>query len=244
MLLLDHTRPAPKANLACDEALLNGLDKGAELLRFWESPNPFVVLGRGSRVAEEVDRAACEAAGAPIERRVSGGATVLAGPGCLMYALLLDLEKRPELADVTRAHTFVLGVLAKSLGAIEPSACCAGTNDLTFAPEGDDAPLRKFAGNSVRMTRSRLLYHGAVLYDFDLGLIERWLLAPPRQPDYRERRPHGEFVANLPTTAERLRETFATAWGADEAYDPTGLDSEIDRLVSERYSQESWTFGR
>ena len=48
----------------------------------------------------------------PILRRSSGGAAIVAGPGCLMYAVVLSYEARPELRDISRAHAFVLDRLA------------------------------------------------------------------------------------------------------------------------------------
>ena len=98
MKLLDLTLETPAANLALDEALLETADEGAdagEVLRIWESPQPLVVVGRASRVADEVDEASCRAQGIPVLRRCSGGAAVVVGPGCLMYALVLSSRLRP-----------------------------------------------------------------------------------------------------------------------------------------------------
>ena len=62
--LLDLTLPSPEENLALDEALLLEAEAqlargeapaGCEVLRFWESPAAFVVLGVACRLAEDVD---------------------------------------------------------------------------------------------------------------------------------------------------------------------------------------------
>jgi len=98
--LLDLTLESPAENLALDEALLERAECGTkplEMLRLWESPQPFVVLGRASRVADEVDQEKCRQLGLPILRRPSGGASVLAGPGCLMYAVILSYQRHPDL---------------------------------------------------------------------------------------------------------------------------------------------------
>ena len=50
-----------------------------------------VVVGRSSRLDEEVHLDACRAAGVPVLRRPSGGAAIVSGPGCLMYALGAEL---------------------------------------------------------------------------------------------------------------------------------------------------------
>jgi len=63
MKLLDLTLESPSANLALDEALLDEAESvasGAEWLRLWEPDQLMVVLGRASRVEEEVDLEACQ----------------------------------------------------------------------------------------------------------------------------------------------------------------------------------------
>ena len=36
-----------------------------------------------------------------------------------------------------------------------------------------------------------------MLYDFDLQSIEKYLKIPNETPEYRQRRPHADFVANV-----------------------------------------------
>src|SRR5512145_101364 len=100
MNLLDLTLPTPAENLALDEALLDANEAGdlaGEVLRLWESPQPIVVIGRSSRLCDEVNEPACRAAKVPILRRPSGGAAILAGPGCLMYSVILRYAGREHL---------------------------------------------------------------------------------------------------------------------------------------------------
>src|ERR1700685_1591535 len=95
MKFLDLSFPSPAENLACDEALLDWREEngGEEILRFWEAPETFVVVGYANKIAAEVNVAACEAREIPIFRRCSGGGTVLQGPGCLNYTLILRITE-------------------------------------------------------------------------------------------------------------------------------------------------------
>ena len=104
--LLDLTLPTPAENLACDEALLDAAEVGerGEALRFWESPEHFVVVGYANKVATEVNVAACEARGIPILRRCSGGGTVVQGPGCLNYALVLRITDNGPTQSISSAN--------------------------------------------------------------------------------------------------------------------------------------------
>jgi lipoate-protein ligase A len=86
-----------------------------ETLHLWESPRYSVVLGHSGQAEREVDLTACDRDGVPVIRRSSGGGTVLVGPGCLNYALLLSLEARPQLHDVRQSFCLLLRPLAATL---------------------------------------------------------------------------------------------------------------------------------
>ena len=238
MRLLDLTLPTAAENIALDEALLEEAEsRGAptETLRFWESPQPLVVVGRSSQIEAEVRIDACRASQTPILRRVSGGAAVVAGPGCLMYALVLSYHSRPQLRSLTHAHRYVLGMLAAALEPWAPGVQCLGTSDLAIAG-------RKFSGNSARCRRHHLLYHGTLLYNFPLEWIDRWLTMPPRMPDYRDGRPHGGFVTNLVVDVATIRHAIKSVWQAEECCDDWPRDRTA-MLVAEKYSQPDWSFG-
>lgn len=235
MKLLDLTLDTPAANLALDEALLETADESDadyEVLRIWESPQPAVVIGRASRVADEVDVSGCQDRGIPILRRCSGGAAVVIGPGCLMYSMVLSTRRQPELQQITAAHRYALGVVSAALQPLAPGVRAQGTSDLTC---GD----RKFSGNSMRVRRSHILYHGTVLYDFPMDLVPACLRTPPRQPEYRMGRAHADFVRNLPVSRTAVTAALVAAWHAHENLVSWPRDK-TRMLVQTRYSQASW----
>jgi len=234
MKLLDLTLRTPAENLALDEALLDAAEaeSGDEVLRLWEPLTHFVVLGRSSQVEREVNIDACRKRGVPILRRASGGAAIVAGPGCLMYSVILDYSRRPDLRMLDRAHEFVLSRVAAGLKPLGLTAEMRGTSDLVV--EG-----RKVSGNSLRCKRDHWLYHGTLLYDFDLALVGELLRMPPRQPEYRTGRPHGQFVANVPASAGSLRLALATALEADQPLEDWPHER-TERLVASRYERDDW----
>ncbi len=237
MQLLDLTLPTPAENVALDEALVLAADEGEqaeETLRIWEPLSPLVVVGRSSSIAAEVDIAACEADGVPVFRRCSGGAAIVAAPGCLMYAVVLSYERRPDLRLIDRAHRFVLETVASALRQHVPGLRHAGTSDLAV---GD----RKVSGNSMRCCRRHLLYHGTLLYAMQLDLADRYLRLPSRQPDYRAGRGHKEFIANLPVDSRILRKSLADAWQASQPMRTWPHDI-TQRLVRDKYSTREWNY--
>jgi lipoate-protein ligase A len=217
MYHLSLTLETPAENIAHDETLLAQAEAGelpGEVLRLWESPQPVVILGRSSP-ASEVRADACRDDGVAVWRRASGGAAVVAGPGCLMYAVILDRRTRPELSGIDKAHNFVLRRLIAALGPLALGVACDGTSDLVFV-NLDGRPPKKFSGNALRMKREHLLYHGTILYDFPLETMGRWLAQPARQPKYREGRDHSAFLKNFPASRADIEAALVDAWQAHE----------------------------
>jgi lipoate---protein ligase len=235
MQLVDLTLATPEENLALDEALLERADDSPqprEYLRLWQSPQPVVVVGRSSQRAAEVNLEFCRRRGIRFLRRVSGGAAIVAGPGCLMYAVVLSHDLRPETVAVDAVHRLVLSIHVSALRNRLRDVNRRGTSDMAL---GD----LKFSGSSMRAKRRACLHHGTLLFDFDLSLIESCLAMPPRQPEYRQGRAHHEFVTNLPLGVDILRAALIQAWNAEH------IESELphartQQLVAERYSCSEW----
>ncbi len=234
MQCFDLSFSTPAENLAGDEALLDWCEEhGGEALRFWESPVPFVVLGYGNRAELEAHLDACAAERVPVLRRCSGGGTVLQGPGCLNYALVLKLDHAPALGTVSGTNDFILRRVAKALSAClgEPVERC-GDTDLVWR-------ARKFSGNAQRRRRTHLLFHGTVLLDINLPLLDRCLRFPSRTPAYRQARTHGDFLTTIPLDAVTVKGALSAAWCA-EVTPSFGPLVETQRLAQERYSQSGW----
>jgi lipoate-protein ligase A len=239
---LDFTLPSLAENLALDEAVLLHAEagQGDEVLRFWEWQSPAVILGAGGRLADDVDEAACQQDGVTIWRRSSGGGTVLLGPGCLCYSLVLSYERDPALREIHSSFRFILGRIRDSLGPLtthhspptSPGIALAGTSDLAVAG-------RKVSGNSQQRKRWFLLHHGTILHAFDPTLADRYLRMPARQPDYRCRRKHSEFLTNLEADPSGLRSLLSTAWHAIAVTSFWPKDT-VRELVESKYERPEW----
>ena len=243
MKLLQLNLPTAAANIALDEALLLQDDlPEAGVLRMWESPLYAVVLGRASKIADEANLKWCESRRVPVIRRSSGGASILMGPGCLMYSLVLPESNHPQVATISAAHEYVLGRMVAAISGCGVEVEIAGTSDLGFR-DGTQDQLLKISGNSMRKSRDRVLYHGTLLYNFDLDLVGTALLAPPRTPDYRAGRSHLEFVANLPVRRAKLFDAITTAWGASDRME-SWPRATTNRLMAEKYDRPDWNARR
>jgi lipoate-protein ligase A len=239
MELLELTLTTAAENVALDEALLDEAEeerRGEEMLRLWELERAAVIIGRSSRIDEEVDLAACRRQGIDIVRRSSGGAAIVAGPGCLMYSLLLSYRTRPALRYLDHAHALVLERLAAGLSRHVAGVTHSGTSDLALGG-------RKFSGNSMRGKRDWFLYHGSLLYAFELRRIGELLKTAPRQPAYRQGRSHDEFLVNLPLARAAIVRAVIDAFGAGPIVAAWPRE-EVARLVRQRYGQAEWTHQR
>jgi lipoate---protein ligase len=270
---------APAGILAAEEALLDAAEAGicGETLSFWESAQHFIVLGYGNKAATEVNQSACERLGIPILRRISGGGTVLQGPGVLNYSLVLRATEGTPLATINGANQFIMQRNAQALTQLLSSAVeCARPRALLrdqqtalrYSSEPRNAPpaapgdgrtpvqvqghtdlaidARKFSGNAQRRKRTHLLFHGAILLNLNLDLLEQVLPMPTLEPDYRSGRSHKDFLTQLGVPAESVKQALRDAWAATgignlDAQFPEWRAS-VAKLTTEKYSRPGWNF--
>jgi lipoate-protein ligase A len=232
---LELTSLTPAENLACDEALLDDAEArgGPATLRFWESSTHFVVVGYAGRVATEANVAACKAAGIPIHRRCTGGGSVLQGPGCLSYSLVLPIEEPGPTASIADTNRFVMERHCRVLTSLlDTSVCVEGHTDLALSG-------LKFSGNAQRRRQNWLLFHGTFLIGLELALVEKVLPPPARQPDYRKQRRHADFLTQLPLSRDAIKSALKEAWSARTS-SPDIPGAAIEKLVAEKYSRPEW----
>ncbi|MEY4386399.1 MAG: putative lipoate-protein ligase [Verrucomicrobiota bacterium] len=242
MLTLDFPILSPADLLAAEEVLLEAAESGqiGESLSFWESREHFVVLGYGNKAATETDPSACQRFNIPILRRISGGGTVLQGPGVLNYSLVLRAEEGSPLARINGSNQFIMQRNAEALTQL------LGGNKRVEVQGHTDLVIdgRKFSGNAQRRKRTHLLFHGSILVNLDLALLDRVLPMPSLEPEYRQHRTHRDFLTQLPFPASDVKKALRTAWSATVA---SSLDALINhwrdavaQLAAEKYSQPDW----
>lgn len=235
MRRLDLTLDDPADNLALDEALLLSAEQGGdEVIRFWRFALPVVILGRGSKIDDEVDVAYCQEQAIRILRRCSGGASIVAGPDCWMYSVVLSLTARPALRNIDLAHEFVIGRLTRAVATQRPEIQPQGICDLTLHS-------KKFSGNSLRVARNHLLYHGTILVRANQDLMSHCLRSPPREPEYRKGRAHHDFITEITLNTEQLADALAAQYHAVRIMTDWPRD-EMKQLSENKYSSSQWTW--
>ncbi|HEO70922.1 MAG TPA: lipoate--protein ligase family protein [Candidatus Hydrogenedentes bacterium] len=241
MRLLDVSFQSPAKNVAFDEVLLTGAEEGkaGEVLRFWESPVPFVVLGVAQQYRREVFVERCRDDNVQIVRRCSAGGCVYQAPGCLNYTLVLERARHTQLDTIRSSYCFILGRMAEAIRTHGLPVRHNGISDLALRG-------KKVSGNAQKRRRNYILHHGTLLYAMDLDAIGRYVREPEDRPRYRGDRSHAGFVRNLSLTADKLRAAVCAAFEVEGAtVEPQEAELEAAKLLThEKYTDRDWTFRR
>lgn len=179
------------------------LDAGRAAARVWTCRRVAVVLGVSRDLDAEVEREECLRRGAAVLRRASGGGTVVIGPGTVQYAFVVEHAPDAEPPSLDAVKQDCNDAVRRALAAAGIGAA------LETDPWGDlRAGDRKVGGLAMRRRRDATLLHGTLLARADVDTIAALLRHPEREPAWRRRRPHREFLANL---GDFDQEAFANA---------------------------------
>ena len=232
---LEQSFSEPAMNLACDEVLLELCEEGLNqpILRVWESPVYFVVLGFSKTLQQEVQEEYCQINNIPILRRCSGGGTVLQGPGCLNYSLIMPIKADGPYSSIHTTNQTILDRMKSILThLLHQPVDIKGDTDLVIGN-------MKFSGNSQKRKNHSLLFHGTILLDFDISLINKVLKEPARQPEYRNNRLHPDFLINLNVSPDSIKSSLQNGWDAHDSLPESHL-SRIRDLALSKYQNEAW----
>ncbi len=239
MRVVQYSYESPEDTVALDEVLLDKAEHGGigETLRFWEADEHFIVVGRAGKIGEDCFEPECRSGKIKIIRRVSGGGAVLQGPGCLNFSLILSYKRDERYKSIKGSYLCILNDISASFQK-------AGHN-VEFFPISDLALSgKKISGNAEARKREFFLHHGTFLYDFDLTRVGKYLKHPRQEPEYRDKRPHKNFLTNIPISACSLRETIKTVFAVTEGEYCLSKE-DIDRtreLVLSKYSKDEWNY--
>ncbi len=163
-------------------------------VRFWIPLSPIIVLGRSQNPSEEVNLDAAARDGIPLYQRIGGGGAVVLTSGCLAIALRLRRQPGMAIPDYFRLGSSLVKQAVFSVTGMELED--EGLSDLAWKG-------RKLAGCSCYLPRDYALYLASLMVLDCRVPVERYLTHPTREPDYRNGRPHGDFMACLADFTER-----------------------------------------
>lgn len=179
-----HTRP-----FDLDDVVVSTVKETKEaVFRCTPYDKKAIVAGRGSRIETEVKIENAIEDDIPILTRIGGGCSVFLDPGNLIVSAAFPAEGFLNIGPLFH-HTVIWlcnGLKAIGIANLYPD----GISDLVI-------DNRKVGGTCFYRTKGVAYFSASLLVNADLDLIDRYLEFPPRQPEYRQNRPHLDFVSNL-----------------------------------------------
>lgn len=239
MKLVGYSSSSSEEHIALDEFFLQEAEahRIGETLRFWEPKEYFVVVGRAGKINQNCFLDGCNRDRIKIIRRISGGGTVLQGPGCFNYSAVLSYRRDKNYRDINYSYRHILEDIS---GTFKTKGY-----DVDFLPISDLALNgKKISGNAQARKKEYFLHHGTFLLDLDLEKVSTYLKHPPAEPDYRKGRPHEDFLANIPLTAGEIKEIVKNAFRCpDDIWKPEEKDlRDIKDMVLAKYGNDSWNY--
>lgn len=239
MLYAETNSTDPTWNLAFEEYCFEELRQYPQIMLLWQNANT-VVIGRYQNAESEINFAAAKAAAATIVRRSTGGGAVYHDLGNLNYSFIFPAENIEDIDFSAAAKPMVEALRSMGVPA-EPM----GRNDLVV--EG-----KKISGTAQRYHRGRMLYHGTLLFDSNLDILEAVLRVDRQKILSKGISSVKSRVTNirqyLPQYTvqdfwRKLVDYFAAAYGLQK-YQPTRADLDrIAQLQREKYRSWDWTMG-
>jgi lipoate-protein ligase A len=170
-----------------DNRLLEGEDDSVSTM-VWFPSEVCIILGQSNKVEQALYTKPVLRDKIPVYRRPSGGEAVILTPDTLVISAILN---ETNLSSPLRYFQFynlrVIGSL-KVLG-IE-GLRYRGISDIAIGE-------KKILGSSIYRNHWKIFYHAVLNISMPIDLIGKYLKHPPREPEYRDGRPHHEFVTSL-----------------------------------------------
>lgn len=147
--------------LAMEEHLARNVALSDELFFMWQV-EPTVIFGRNQIIDNEVDIDYCRRNGIEMYRRRSGGGCVFANRDNIMFSYVTP-RKKDGVATVFGHYTSMVAEMLRGLGL---NAESSSRNDICI--DG-----LKVSGNAFYHTPTHSIVHGTMLFDTDMGKMER-----------------------------------------------------------------------
>eukprot|EP00966_Prymnesium_polylepis_P286455 6617226-Prymnesium_polylepis.2 len=149
-----------------------------------------IVLGISGKVAEMVEGEHAARAEIPVIKRFTGGGTIVCDAQTLFASFIIAEGALPLVQPYPDPILQWTGeVYDEALRACGVSDFRVNANDYCIGQ-------LKFGGNAQAISGKRWLHHTSLLWRFEPERM-RLLKMPPRQPEYRKGRSHGDFVRGL-----------------------------------------------
>ena len=152
----------PKLNLALEEYALRNFDASTDYLLFYIN-KPSIIIGRNQNTLEEINQEYIYANNIEVVRRISGGGAVYHDLGNLNFSFITNHDGK----SISNFKKFTAPVI-RVLNNMGVTAELKGRNDILV----DE---KKISGTAQFSTGKRMISHGTLLFDTDMGEVSKAL---------------------------------------------------------------------
>lgn len=170
--------------LQIEEALLRADTKNWCLIN--QGAPPAIVMGISGKVEELINKNRFSAAPVTLIRRFSGGGTVFIDQNTVFVTFIIN---SPFLSIEPFPHSIMQWTAHFYKPVFKETAFELRENDYVIGQH-------KCGGNAQSICKQRWLHHSSFLWDYSTDNMD-YLLLPKRIPNYREKRPHHDFLCKL-----------------------------------------------
>ncbi|WP_100404776.1 lipoate--protein ligase family protein [Bacillus solitudinis] len=262
---------SPAYNMALDEALLSWHSQGKipPTIRFYGWNPPTLSIGYFQKVEKEINMEAVQKYGLGFVRRPTGGRGVLHDKE-LTYSVIVSEEHPAMPASVTEAYRVISQGILEGFKLVGLDAYFSiprsdEEKDALKNPRSAvcfDAPSwyelvvegRKVAGSAQTRQKGVILQHGSIILDidedklFDLFKYSSERVRERMQKNFKNKAVAINALRTTPLSMEEASSAFRQGFEKGlqiklETYElSVGEEAEVEQIVKERYSQDSWNY--
>ncbi|WP_310993555.1 lipoate--protein ligase [Aequorivita marina] len=232
----------PKLNLALEEYALRNFSAENDYLLFYIN-EPSIIIGRNQNTLEEINQNYIEENNIHIVRRISGGGAVYHDFGNLNFSFITNHDVK----SLNNFKKFTAPVI-KVLNSLGLNAELKGRNDIQVEE-------KKISGTAQFSTGKRMVSHGTLLLDTDLGEVANALNVKMSKIQSKGHKSVRSRVANISEflkkqlTIEEFRQLLLEGlYEESEAFESYHLSPEeweaVHQLKEEKYDTWEWNYGR
>lgn len=242
MIWIPNENTDPAFNLAAEEVILSSLNIKEETLFFYIN-EPSIIIGRHQNTREEINAEFVGEQRIRIVRRLSGGGAVYHDFGNLCYSFIYPFPDR-----LTPDFALFTAPIVQALQNLGVPAELSGRNDILVAGA-------KISGNAYYHNRFGSVCHGTLLFDSDMGMLERALRPKPEKIERKGVRSVRSRVTNLKDYLPDIKDVKELRQAILYSISRTQPDFKefrlaendilkIESLAESRYRSDRWNFGK
>ncbi|WP_139856269.1 lipoate--protein ligase [Aequorivita sinensis] len=232
----------PHLNLALEEYILRNFSVENDYLLFYIN-EPSIIIGRNQNTLEEINHEYVEQNNIHVVRRVSGGGAVYHDLGNLNFSFITNHDVK----SLNNFKKFTAPVI-KVLNNLGLNAELKGRNDILI----DE---KKISGTAQFSTGKRMVSHGTLLFDTDLGEVVNALNVKMSKIQSKGHKSVRSRVANIseflnkPLTIEAFRTLLLEGlYEESEPFETYRLTADewkaVHQLKEEKYDSWDWNYGK